>query len=540
MPLAHIHPLQKGRRMPSTSLIRIKANSAPTRTQQASRSISKLAGISMLALLAVAPQTPAFAQQKAPDSVQTPFGRAPLSFADIVEKVKPSVVSISVTGGAKVARNQPNTPGKRPPAPGRGPQDMIPEGPEGDALRKFFDQLPREFGGGGSGPTPPRPSLSQGSGFVISEDGYVVTNNHVVDGASKVTVAFDENNKHEATLIGTDQRTDLALLKIKTTGKTFPFVKFAKNQGRVGDWVLAVGNPFGLGGTVTAGIVSALGRDIGSGPYDFLQIDAAVNRGNSGGPTFNLDGEVVGVNTAIYSPGSNGGNVGIAFAVPAKIATEVIEQLKSSGSVSRGWLGVKIQDVDEDIAASIGVKDAKGALVNEVTVGGPAAASGLKTQDLIQSVNGAPVGNSRELARKIAEFAPDTNVDVKVLRAGKEETVKVKLGKFPGSTEVAAKVEPTAPTAAEFGPLGLSFNVKAASKDGVAISEVDAESDASTKGLRTGDVVVEVNSQTVATPADVEAAVKKAQDAGRPSVLITVKSGEQRRVVSVKMVTKKS
>ncbi len=525
------------------SLIRIKSTSAPGPAKSAARTVSALAGISMLALLAAAPQAPVLAQQKAPDSVQTPFGRAPLSFADIVDKVKPSVVSISVTGGgAKVARNQPNAPGKRPPGLGRGgPQDMIPEGPEGDALRKFFDQLPREFGGGGgNGPVPPRPSLSQGSGFVISEDGFVVTNTHVIDGASKITVAFDENNKHEATLIGTDQRTDLALLKIKTTGKSFPFVKFAKSQGRVGDWVLAVGNPFGLGGTVTAGIVSALGRDIGSGPYDFLQIDAAVNRGNSGGPTFNLDGEVVGVNTAIYSPGSNGGNVGIAFAVPAKIATEVIEQLKSSGSVSRGWLGVKIQDVDEDIAASIGVKDAKGALVNEVTVGGPAAASGLKTQDLIQSVNAAPVGNSRELARKIAEFAPDTAVDVKVLRAGKEETIKVKLGKFPGSTEVAAKVEPTQPTAAEFGPLGLSFNQKAATKDGVPISDVDPESDASTKGLRTGDVVIEVNSQTVATTADIETVVKKAQDAGRPSVLVTVKSGDQRRVVSLKMVTKKS
>ncbi len=529
--------------MSSTNLIHMKATSAPRQTKSASHSLGTLAGISMLALLAAAPQGPAVAQQKAPDSVQMPFGRAPLSFADVVEKVKPSVVSISVTGGgAKIARNQPNVPGKRPPSSGRGgPQDMIPEGPEGDALRKFFDQLPREFGGGGgNGPVLPRPTLSQGSGFVISEDGFVVTNNHVIDGASKINVAFDENNKYEATLIGSDQRTDLALLKIKTTGKTFPFVKFAKNQGRVGDWVLAVGNPFGLGGTVTAGIVSALGRDIGSGPYDFLQIDAAVNRGNSGGPTFNLDGEVVGVNTAIYSPGSNGGNVGIAFAVPAKIATEVIDQLKSSGSVSRGWLGVKIQDVDEDIAASIGVKDAKGALVNEVTVGGPAAASGLKTQDLIQSVNGAAVGNSRELARKIAEFAPDTGVDVRVLRAGKEETIKVKLGKFPGSTEVAAKVEPTQPTAAEFGPLGLSFNQKAATKDGVPIGEVDPESDASTKGLRTGDVVIEVNSQAVGTSADIETAVKKAQDAGRPSVLITVKSGDQRRVVSVKMVTKKS
>ncbi len=497
----------------------------------------------MLALLATAPQHPVLAQ-KAPDAgVQTPFGRAPLSFADIVERVKPAVVSISVTGGnPKVARNQPTPPGKR--APGRGgPQDMIPEGPEGDALRRFFDQLPREFGGGGSGATPPRPSLSQGSGFVISEDGYVVTNNHVIDGATKITVAFDENNKHEATLIGTDQRTDLALLKIKTTGKKFMPVKFAANQGRVGDWVLAVGNPFGLGGTVTAGIISALGRDIGSGPYDFLQIDAAVNRGNSGGPTFNLEGEVVGINTAIYSPGSQGGNVGIAFAVPAKVAIEVIEQLKSAGSVSRGWLGVKIQDVDEDIAASLGVKDAKGALVNEVTANGPAAASGLKTQDLIQSVNTTVIANSRELARKIAEFAPNTTVDVKVLRAGKEETIKVKLGKFPGANDEVAKVDPAKPVTPELGSLGMAFGAlpgqKATIKEGVQIVEVGTESDAAVKGLKSGDVVLEINSQPVNSPVEIETAVKNAQDAGRPSVLMTVKSGDQRRVVSVKMVTKK-
>jgi serine protease Do len=532
--------------MPSNSLARKSAISAPAPHRSKGRALACLAGISMLALLAAAPQQAALAQKSLENaSIQTPYGRAPLSFADIVERVKPAVVSISVTGGTpKVARNQApgQAPGKR--APGRGnPQDLIPEGPEGDALRRFFEQLPREFGGGGSGPVPPRPTLSQGSGFVISEDGYVVTNNHVVDGAAKITVTFDEHNKYEATLIGTDQRTDLALLKIKTTGKTFPAVKFAKNQGRVGDWVLAVGNPFGLGGTVTAGIISALGRDIGSGPYDFLQIDAAVNRGNSGGPTFNLEGEVVGVNTAIYSPGSNGGNVGIAFAVPAKVATEVIEQLKTAGSVSRGWLGVKIQDVDEDIAASIGVKDAKGALVNEVTTGGPAAASGLKTQDLITAVNGAAIGNSRELARKIAEFAPNTQVDVKVLRAGKEEAIKVKLGKFPGANDEVAKAEPQKPAAPELGSLGLAFGTapgqKGSAKEGVQISDVDGDSDAATKGLKAGDVVLEINSQPVTAAADIEAAVKKAQDAGRPSVLLTVKSGDQRRVVSIKMVSKK-
>ncbi len=494
----------------------------------------------MLALLASAPQFAAQAQKAADGAtIQTPFGRAPLSFADIVERVKPAVVSISVTaGGAKTPRAQPpQAPGKR--APGRGgPQDLIPEGPEGDALRRFFDQLPREFGGGGG---PQRPSQSQGSGFVISEDGYVVTNNHVIEGASKITVSFDENNKHEAKLIGTDQRTDLALLKITTTGKKFQFVKFAGNQGRVGDWVLAVGNPFGLGGTVTAGIISALARDIGSGPYDFLQIDAAVNRGNSGGPTFNLEGEVVGVNTAIYSPGSNGGNVGIAFAVPAKVASEVIEQLKSGGSVSRGWLGVKIQDVDDDIAASLGVKDAKGALINEITAGGPAAASGLKTQDLIMSVDATTIANSRELARKIAEYAPDTTVSVKVLRAGKEEAIKVKLGKFPGSNDEVAKAEPAKPAApAEVGSLGLAFSaLKGGSKEGVQITEVDSDSDAAIRGLKNGDVVVEINNQAVTSAADIEAAVKKAQEAGRPSVLLTVKSGDQRRVVPVKMVTKK-
>jgi serine protease Do len=532
----------------STSFAVTKAISAPAARKSSPRGLAALAGISMLALLATAPQLPAGAQQKAPDGagIQTPYGRAPLSFADIVERVKPAVVSISVTsGGQRLSRNQPQTPGKR--APGRGgPQDMIPEGPEGDALRRFFEQLPREFGGGGGGggggSGPQRPQLSQGSGFVISEDGYVVTNNHVIDGAAKITVAFDEHNKHEAKLIGTDQRTDLALLKITTTGKKFPFVKFAGHQGRVGDWVLAVGNPFGLGGTVTAGIISAQGRDIGSGPYDFMQIDAAVNRGNSGGPTFNLEGEVVGVNTAIYSPGSNGGNVGIAFAVPAKVVTEVIEQLKTGGSVSRGWLGVKIQDVDEDIAASLGVKDAKGALINEVTAGGPAAASGLKTQDLITAVNSATIVNSRELARKIAEFAPDTAVDVKVLRAGKEEAIKVKLGRFPSANDDVAKAEPQKPaTPAELGALGLAFGpVKGGSKEGVQVTEVDNESDAATKGLKAGDVVVEINSQSVTSAAEIEAAVKKAQDAGRPSVLMTVKSGEQRRVVSVKMTTKKS
>src|SRR5262252_4902954 len=363
------------------------------------------------------------AQLKA-DSVQTPFGRAPLSFADIVDHVKPSVVSIHVTnGGAKVAQKG---------SPPRG-KDLLPDLPDDHPLSEFFKRLPPEFRGQPS-PNPGRPTLAQGSGFVISADGYVVTNNHVVDGASKIQVSFDKDNKFDAELIGSDSRTDVALLKIKAS-QSFPFVKFAEKLPRVGDWVVAVGNPFGLGGTVTAGIVSALGRDIGSGPYDYMQIDAAVNRGNSGGPTFNLDGEVVGVNTAIYSP--SGGNVGIAFAIPAKTAADVVAQLKSSGSVNRGWLGVKIQNIDEDTAASLGLGEPKGALVTEVTTPGPAAEAGLKNGDAILSVNGNAVADSRDLARQIAGLSPNSKVDVRILRGRKEQTIAVKLGEFPSGTELA-------------------------------------------------------------------------------------------------------
>jgi serine protease Do len=495
--------------------------------------IAAVLGVSALALLAGESFRPANAQLR-PDSSAAQLGRAPLSFADIVERVRPAVVSISVSAsGPRVSRNAQPQPGTPPQKKGTRP-DLFPDLPEDHPFNELFKNLPKEFRG-----TPtPRPALAQGSGFVISADGFVVTNNHVVDGATKITVTFDESNKHEATLVGTDPRTDLAVLKIKSDRK-FPFVKFSDKTPRVGDWVLAVGNPFGLGGTVTAGIVSALGRDIGSGPYDFLQIDAAVNRGNSGGPTFNLDGEVVGVNTAIFSP--SGGNVGIAFAVPARTALDVIAQLKTSGSVSRGWLGVRIQNIDEDTAQSLGLAEAKGALVNEVTANGPAAAAGLKAQDAILQVNGDKINDSRDLARKIAEYAPNTNVDVRIVRDGKEQTIKVKLGQFPKQTEDVAKSEPSTPAPvakAEIGALGLSLATGAAQKglkEGVLIAEVEAGSDAATKGLKAGDVIVEINSQPVASPADVEGALKKAKDLGRKAVLLSVKSAEQKRLVAVQL-----
>lgn len=467
------------------------------------------------------------AQRAETPPVTAPYGHAPYSFADIIEKVKPSVVSIHVAAGG----------GPRVASRGNRGRDPMPELPDDHPLKEFFKNLPREFGGGGV-PSIPRRPQAQGSGFVISPDGFVVTNNHVVSGASKIQISFDDREKLDATLVGTDPRTDIALLKIDNPKKPLPAVRFSSKPVRVGDWVLAVGNPFGLGGTVTAGIVSALSRDIGSGPYDFLQIDAAVNKGNSGGPTFNLDGEVVGVNTAIYSP--SGGNVGIAFAIPAKTAGEVVEQLRTNKTVSRGWLGVKIESVDEDKAASLGLKETRGALINELTPGGPAAQSTLRAGDVVLSVNGAPVENSRDLARKIAEFAPDTNVDLEVMRYGKTETVRVKLGLFPADGQVAA-APPAAPDAdaTELTALGLSVGVATdTNQEGVVIKEIDNDSDAALKGLRTGDVILEVQGRAIKSPEDVAAGVKKARDDGRKAVLLRVKQGETIRFVAVQLSSK--
>ncbi len=528
--------------MQASSDASVRSPSSPTRVRTwASRGCAAAAIIAAggVALSFDTLQNDAKAQY-APDNkqtIETPYGRAPLSFADIVEKTRPAVVSISVTNGKKKRQARKGKEGGGQPFPG------IPNLPEDHPLNKFFKNLPKEFGTPKGRGAPRRPSLAQGSGFVISADGYIVTNNHVIDNASEIQVRFDKDRKYDAELVGADPRTDLALIKIKgADGETFQHVKFSKGKSRVGDWVLAVGNPFGLGGTVTAGIISAHGRDIGSGPYDYLQIDAAVNRGNSGGPTFNLKGEVVGVNTAIYSP--SGGNVGIAFAVPAATATEVIEQLKKDGTVSRGWLGVKIQNIDEDTAASLGLEDAKGALVSDVTPEGPAEGAGLEAQDAIISVDGSKIADSRDLARKVAGYSPGSEVDVVVWRDNAKKTIPVKLGRFPSSSaEIAALQEgkPAAPKVTELQQLGLSLkkvSKKAKTDDdegGVEIAEVDQDSDAAAKGLKAGDIVLEVQGVEVKESDDVVKGVKKALKRNRGAVLMHIKSGNRKRFVAVRL-----
>ncbi len=502
----------------------------PTRPSRQSLPFAAAAALAIFAAAALTGPVPAQAQLKSSETPAfSPVPGAPPTFANLVARVKPSVVSIQVVASGDNTRNT-STRRRRP-----GGTKPFPDLPNDHPLNEFFRGMPRGESSPRARPAPRR--RAQGSGFVISADGYVVTNNHVISGAQKIVVSFDEKEKLPAELVGTDPRTDLALLKIKSD-KQFPYVRFSKDESREGDWVVAVGNPFGLGGTVTAGIVSALARDIGSGPYDFLQIDAAVNRGNSGGPTFNLKGEVIGVNTAIYSP--SGGNVGIAFAVPAKTAVEVIDSLKKSGSVQRGWLGVKIQSITEDMAEGLGLPEDFGALVNDVTKDGPAEESGLRAGDAITAVNGRRIEDSRDLARKIADYTPGTTVKVKVRRADRDITIDVKLGTFPSTNPQVAMQndddDDAKPTALE--ELGLSLRASE-NGEGVLIEEVDADSDAAEKGLRQGDMIVEVNSRKISSPSDIDEEVGKARKRGRKAVLMVVKRGNQRRFVAVQFIDKK-
>ncbi len=445
--------------------------------------------------------------------------QAPVGFADIVEKVKPAVVSVRVKmdGGAQTN--------------GLGNQNFedLPPG-----LRDFF----RRFGMPDSPEGMPHGHgrgliTGQGSGFFISPDGYAVTNNHVVEKAENVQVTTDDGKTHTAKVIGTDPRTDLALIKVE--GGPFPYVKLSDKAPRIGDWVLAVGNPFGLGGTVTAGIVSARGRDIGASAYDdFIQIDAPVNKGNSGGPTFDTDGNVIGVNTAIFSP--SGGSVGIAFAIPADTVTSVIGQLKEHGSVTRGWIGVQIQPVTPDIADSLGLKKAEGALVAEPQAGSPAAKAGIEAGDIITAVDGVPVKDARDLAKKIGSKAPKTTVKLSVVHQGSEKTLSLTLGELPNQKEARASTGGSDNGTAELGKLGLTLapasRVAGAGAQGVVVTGVDS-SGAVADRFSTGDVILEVAGKSVSTPTEVRTAITSARSEGKRSVLVRVKSGDNTRFVAL-------
>jgi serine protease Do len=446
----------------------------------------------------------------------------PASFADIVDRVKSSVVAVKVkmvetADGSADGDSSSNIPQLQP----------------GDPLEKFF----KRFGGEGlpqfRSPQQRHSGQALGSGFIISADGYVVTNNHVVEHASNVTLTLDDGRTVPAKVVGTDKKTDLALLKI-TEGGNFPHVDFASKEPRIGDWVIAVGNPFGLGGTVTAGIVSARGRDIGAGPYDdFLQIDAPVNRGNSGGPTFDTQGNVVGVNTAIYSP--SGGSVGIGFAIPAEVAKDVVASLKDKGTVARGWIGVQIQPVSAEIADSLNLKGTKGALVAETQSGSPAASAGLKSGDVIVGVNGDRIDGPRELARRIAALGPEKKVDLTYVRDGSEKTANVRLGTLPAEREASiAAPENTGRTS--LANLGLSLapaSSVSGAKEGVVVTEVDPDGVGAQKGLRSGDIILEAAGRPVSRPAEISSALDAARKDGRKAVLLRVKSGDQTRFVAL-------
>jgi serine protease Do len=442
------------------------------------------------------------------------------SFADVVDHVRDAVVSVKVkvTEDADSNENAPEMPQFAP----------------GDPMEKFF----KRFGQQGAPGLPHKPHVqqAQGSGFIISPDGYVVTNNHVVEHGTEVTLVMDDGKTTvPAKVIGTDKKTDLALLKIENGKTDYPFVPFASTAPRVGDWVIAVGNPFGLGGTVTAGIVSARGRDIGAGPYDdFLQIDAPVNRGNSGGPTFNAQGQVVGVNTAIFSP--SGGSVGIGFAIPSDTVKTVIAQLKDNGKVARGWIGVQIQPVTAEIADSLGLKNAKGALVAEAQPNSPAQEAGIKSGDVILGVDGEKVEGPRELARKIAGLGPDAKADLTVWHGGAEKTISIKLGVLPPDKEAKADVD-SQPEKSTLASLGLSLataaNVPGAGKEGVVIADIDPDGIAAQKGLKVGDVIVEAGGHPVSKPSDITTVLSDAKKDGHKAVLLRIKNQEGSRFIAL-------
>ncbi len=450
---------------------------------------------------------------------------APESFSGLAKQLLPTVVNISTT--QTVEGNA-------------GPQmpQLPPGSPFEDFFREFFErngQAPRQ-----------RRATSLGSGFIVDAEGHIVTNNHVIQDADEISVILHDDTRLRAEIVGRDPKTDLAVLKVDFDGN-LPIAEIGDSDAiDVGDWVIAIGNPFGLGGTVTAGIISARGRDINSGPYDdFLQTDASINRGNSGGPMFNMDGEVIGINTAIYSP--TGGSVGIGFAIPTTTARPVIDQLIRNGEVRRGWLGVHIQTVTDEIAESLGLEEPKGAMIASVVDDGPAASSDLKAGDVILDFGGVDVPEMRRLPRIVADVEPGTTVDATVWRDGSEKTIKVTVGELEEDSAQVAAVDPEEPASSERSVEALGLKVSALSDQirqqfeldeqakGVVVVDVDADGPSAEKGLRPGDRIIQVSQEDVSSPEDVVRKVDQAKDQGRKSVLLRVQSGNGLRFVAVRI-----
>jgi serine protease Do len=480
-----------------------------------------------LAIWQLAPTLSAEAIPAVDHKIAPPLG-APATFADVIEAVRPSVVNISTSMSAASMPGNGN--GRR------GEMPFPPGSPFEDFFRRFFEQQSMQ-GGGGQAPV----VQGMGSGFIIDPEGYVVTNNHVIDGADEITVTLNDGDRHPAKLLGSDPKTDLALLKIEA-GEALPYARFGDSDTtRVGDWVIAIGNPFGLGGTATTGIVSARGRDIQSGPFDdFLQIDAPINRGNSGGPLFDLTGRVVGINTAIFSP--NGGNVGIGFAIPALQAEPVLEQLRSSGQVERGWLGVQIQAVTEDIAAGLGLDEEIGALVAEVVPGSPAERAGIRSGDVIVGIEGKEVHHLKDLTRMVADIRAGDEVKIEVWREGDREALDVVIGETP-SQMAAGGSKNLGEDPAPAGRLGLAlaeltpesrqrYRVEG-DLQGALVTGVEPGSAAAQTGLRAGDVLVMVGQTPVSGPEDAAREIEESVSRERDRVLLQVARGNERRFVVV-------
>ncbi|MBI3758943.1 MAG: DegQ family serine endoprotease [Deltaproteobacteria bacterium] len=435
---------------------------------------------------------------------------APFSFADLVEHVSPAVVTITVEEEVQADQTQ--------------LQGLPPQ------LRQFFDP----YGNGGQQQPKPRKATSMGSGFIVDKGGLVVTNNHVVDGGKKITVKLRDGREFIGTLVGRDAATDVAVVKIKSD-KPLPSVEFGDDRTlRVGDWVVAVGNPFGLSNTVTAGIVSSIGRDIGSGPYtDFIQIDAPINRGNSGGPTFDLSGRVIGMNSMIFSP--SGGSVGIGFAIPASTIHDVVNQLLAHGHVTRGWLGVQIQSITPDMATSLGIAEPKGAIIATVVPNGPAQHAGLQQGDIVVALNGKNVDDSRDLTRRIAALPAGAKATFTINREGSVKTITAtianrqeeKLASNDAQQPQPSSLQPRVANMMGLGLAAITPDVRRAYSlddgvSGVLITKVDPNSDAAQNGVQPGDVLVSVSRVAVRTPQDVQGRIAEAKSAGRKSVLLLV------------------